>query len=99
MDLSKSNPELYALIMRMKAKAPKTAPPEADMPKPLRGRKENPLPLPGPPNTRTPKVDRLLTEREKMMYKSFKGNYPPADMTLGAFRRYMGQVRRRGGFR
>ena len=75
------------------------APLEASMPKPVLGRKDNPLPQMAAPGARAPKTDRLLTEREKMLYKQFKGNYPPEGMTLAEFRRYMGQVRKRGGFK
>jgi hypothetical protein len=92
------SPQMFDAIMRMMAKAPESVP-EADMPKPVRGRRENPLPLPGMPSARAPKVDRLLTGKEKEMYRRFKGNYPPEGMTLAEFRRYMGQVRKRGGFR
>ena len=89
-----------AVIMRLMANAPeKPAEAEAQMPMPRPGRKENPIRLPKVPSARPPKTDRPLTEREKGLYKMFKGTFPHDGMMLSEFRRYMGQVRRRGGFR
>lgn len=88
-------PEWRKSLLRLMENAPL----EATMPNPVPGRKANPLPQPGAPGARVPGKDRLLTEREKMLYKQFKGTYPKDGMMLSEFRRYMGQVRKRGGFK
>lgn len=92
-------PEWRKSLLRLMENAPERAAGEASMPIPQVGRKVNPLPQPRAPGARVPKQDRLLTEREKMLYKQFKGTFPKEGMMLSEFRRYMGQVRRRGGFK
>ncbi len=68
---------------------------QASMPMPSK----NPKPLPQPrlPSAAPPKKDRPLTEREKNLYKQFKGTFPRDGMLLSEFRRYMGDLRGRGG--
>lgn len=68
---------------------------QAQMPMP--SDKPKPLPKPRLPSAATPKKDRPLTEREKNLYKQFKGTFPPEGMRLNEFRRYMGDLRGRGG--
>ena len=68
---------------------------QAAMPTP--SNKPKALPKPRLPSAAPPKKDRFLTEKEKMLYQKYKGNAPKEGMLLSEFRRYMGDLRGRGG--
>ncbi len=68
---------------------------QAQMPMP--SDKPKPLPKPRLPSAAPPKKDRFLTAREKKLYQQLKGNSPKEGMLLSEFRRYMGDLRGRGG--
>jgi hypothetical protein len=81
---------------------------EPNRPKPLVPLRVQPTKKPEPPKenpiNRLPSkpaadLSRMLTSAERGMYKMKTGVWPRESMTLGEFRKFMGGLRNRGGFR